>query len=101
MYLSNSSQVITPGVLSVVSVYPGQVHFSGYAPNSLHMSTQTSASLFWNIDRMARSCASHDCSLFKANAPLAKKTNKTTFIANNRLDDGSNEKLMQKSSTLE
>jgi len=42
MKVRSSSQVMTPGVLSVVSVYPGQVHFSGYAPNSLHISTHTS-----------------------------------------------------------
>merc|ERR1719293_540172 len=60
MYFSSSTQVTTPGVLSVVSVYAGRVHFSGYAPTSLHISMQMPASLFCTMARDERSSAEQE-----------------------------------------
>merc|ERR1719407_445103 len=57
---SSSSQVITPGVGSGATK-PGHVHF-GYAPTSLHISSQTPASLFWSWARRLRSSVVHACS---------------------------------------
>merc|ERR1712062_60510 len=54
MKVKSSSQVMTPGVLSVVSVYPGQVHL-GNAPSSLHISTHMSCNLFCTATRSFRS----------------------------------------------
>merc|ERR1719424_890821 len=53
----SSGQVITPGVESGATK-SGHVHF-GKAPTSLHMSTQTPASLFWSSARFFTSWARH------------------------------------------
>merc|ERR1719284_96590 len=58
MCSSNSSQVMTPGVASG-GVKPGQVHL-GYAPTSLHMSSQMPANLFCMATRCCMSVAMHD-----------------------------------------
>merc|ERR550532_3501739 len=58
MCSSNSSQVMTPGVASG-GVKPGHVHL-GYAPTSLHMSSQMPANLFCTAARWCNSCLSQD-----------------------------------------
>merc|ERR1719424_1931542 len=57
MCSSNSGQVMTPGVESGATK-SGQVHL-GKAPTSLHMSTQTPASLFWRFTRFFTSSVAH------------------------------------------
>eukprot|EP00418_Pyrodinium_bahamense_P019313 CAMPEP_0179115296 /NCGR_PEP_ID=MMETSP0796-20121207/54027_1 /TAXON_ID=73915 /ORGANISM="Pyrodinium bahamense, Strain pbaha01" /LENGTH=109 /DNA_ID=CAMNT_0020813543 /DNA_START=123 /DNA_END=453 /DNA_ORIENTATION=- len=59
MCSSSSSQVNTPGVESGATKFGHWLQF-GYAPTSLHMSSQIPASLFWTCDRRARSEARHD-----------------------------------------
>merc|ERR1719166_748100 len=56
MYSRSSGQVTLPGVASG-GTNAGQSHF-GYAPPSLHMSSQAPASLFWNWIRFLRFSAS-------------------------------------------
>merc|ERR1719157_135756 len=58
----SSTQVITPGVESGATKAGHWLHL-GYAPTSLHMSSQTLASLFWNCMRLCMSAATHDCSV--------------------------------------
>merc|ERR1740138_562366 len=77
----SSGQVITPGVASGATK-SGQVHL-GKAPTSLHMSTQTPASLFCRATRCFKSSDKHD---FTAR-PLAleiKHARARTRIANLR-----------------
>merc|ERR1719272_2608890 len=64
MCSSNSGQVMTPGVESGATK-SGHVHL-GKAPTSLHMSTQTPASLFCTCTRWARSSPMQDFSLCAA-----------------------------------
>merc|ERR1719388_616303 len=58
MCSSSSSQVITPGVESGATKFGQPEHF-GYAPTSLHMSSQTPASLFCTWARCWASSAAH------------------------------------------
>merc|ERR1719502_1796299 len=58
----SSSQVITPGVESGAANLGHCVHL-GYAPTSLHMSSQTPASLFWRRIRLVASSSLHDFAL--------------------------------------
>merc|ERR1719327_481310 len=78
MCSSSSGQVITPGVESG-GTKSGHVHL-GKAPTSLHMSTQTPASLFWTCARCAKSSASQaldlDMSLADANGAEMSNTSK-------------------------
>merc|ERR1712194_747495 len=60
MCSKSSSQVITPGVESGSTNLGHCAHF-GYAPTSLHMSSQTPANLFCKAARRWRSC---DAQLF-------------------------------------
>merc|ERR1719389_1163099 len=61
MCVSSSSQVITPGVGSGGTKLGQAAHF-GYAPTSLHMSSQRPASLFCNWARCFKSSDAHACS---------------------------------------
>merc|ERR1719235_923458 len=61
MCVSNSSQVITPGVGSGGTKFGQAAHF-GYAPTSLHMSSQRPASLFCTLMRIFKSAAEQDSS---------------------------------------
>merc|ERR1719301_364661 len=63
MCVSSSSQVITPGVGSGGTKLGQAAHF-GYAPTSLHMSSQRPASLFCTLTRFLRSDAAQDSSAF-------------------------------------
>merc|ERR1719235_1435936 len=63
MCVSSSSQVITPGVGSGGTKLGQAAHF-GYAPTSLHMSSQRSASLFCSCARCFKSSAKQACSLW-------------------------------------
>merc|ERR1719152_730310 len=73
----SSSQVITPGVGSggMKPAHPAQF---GYAPTSLHISSQRPASLFCNCARRLRSVASQACcSLFLEPTCSTEDTNGT------------------------
>merc|ERR1719316_2560482 len=72
MCSSNSDQVMTPGVESG-GTKSGQVHF-GKAPTSLHMSTQTPASLFCRAARCIKSSFKHDCPFFTSSTAEADCT---------------------------
>merc|ERR1740130_2666362 len=61
MCVSSSSQVITPGVGSGATKFGQAAHF-GYAPTSLHMSSQRPASFFCNCARCFKSSVAHACS---------------------------------------
>jgi len=56
MCVSNSSQVMTPGVESGATK-SGHWEHLGKAPTSLHMSSQMPANLFWNCTRFFKSSA--------------------------------------------
>merc|ERR1719253_842790 len=71
MCVKSSSQVITPGVASG-GTNAGHCEHFGKAPTSLHMSSQTLASLFCTCARRLRSAATHAClslSVWSADAP--------------------------------
>merc|ERR1719191_351801 len=80
----SSSQVITPGVGSG-GTKPAQPGHDGYEPTSLHMSSQSPASLFCSCARRFRSEASHDfssaftptCSTARADGATDRTTRST------------------------
>merc|ERR1719478_493245 len=71
MCSNNSSHVITPGVASGATNLGHCVHF-GYAPTSLHMSSQTPASLFCTC---MRRCMSDIVDVCRADACLCQPFN--------------------------
>merc|ERR1719478_1625327 len=62
MCSNNSSHVITPGVASGATKFGHCVHF-GYAPTSLHMSSQIPANLFCTAARCSKSAPSQEVAL--------------------------------------
>merc|ERR1719243_122179 len=77
----SSSHVMTPGVESG-GMKPAQPEQFGYAPTSLHISSQRPASLFCNSARRLRSDASQACSpLFSTTCLPNKREEEAKGIA--------------------
>merc|ERR1719446_1816888 len=64
MCSKSSSHVMTPGVESGATK-PGHCAHCGYAPTSLHMSSQIPASLFCTCERKFKSADKHPFSVLK------------------------------------
>merc|ERR1719183_2466267 len=77
-----SGQVITPGVESGATK-SGQVHL-GNAPTSLHISTQTPASLFCSAALCCTSSCKHDFDFLRKKAPEAECTKSKANTQANR-----------------
>merc|ERR1719463_456624 len=77
----SSSHVMTPGVESG-GMKPAQPEQFGYAPTSLHISSQRPASLFCNSARRLRSVASQACSSLFCTTWLLSRREAETLAVN-------------------